>query len=340
MSLNNNAFDIELTDLKLIIITVESKILNIKFDTNTLINDILNLINTKTNQKTDLINENDGIKDENKNENKDKEYILPDDIIKIGCNYGEYISEKYIELTTKVKKSNRGRKKKEKKVTKRKQQGNSKYFNSQITFTILDSLNKQKFYHIKLFANGTIQIPFVCNENVASSHYLIDYIIDLINRFNYVKIDKFDDITIDYDKTKSTMRNYNFTPINRLLRIDLKKFHLFIENFKQYCENDKCIDNENKFYLNCIDTSLYDKYYDELTTFSIAQNNYSVEKNSSLIIRFKTPIDSKPKKLTTVMIFASGIFNLFACKDKIQALLIQNILFRLISIGKDHIFYV
>ena len=115
MSLNNNAFDIELTDLKLIIITVESKILNIKFDTNTLINDILNLINTETNQKTDVINENDEIKEKDKDEIKDKEYILPDDIIKIGCNYGEYISEKYIELTTKVKKSNRGRKKKEKK---------------------------------------------------------------------------------------------------------------------------------------------------------------------------------------------------------------------------------
>lgn len=328
MSINtNDTLTIELTELKLIIITVESKILNIKFDTNVLINDILNLINNKEIDQT-------------AEENKDKKYILPDDIIKIGCNYGEYISDKYIELTTKVKKSNRGRKKKEKTVTKRKQQGNSKYFNSQITFTILDSLNKKKFYHIKLFANGTIQIPFVCNENVESSHYLIDYIIDLINMFDYVKIDKFDSIDIDYDKTKSTMRNYNFTPTNKLLNIDLKKFHLFIENFKQYCDNDKHIDKQNKFYLDCIDTSLYDKYYDELTMFPIAQNNYSVEKNSSLIIRFKTPIDSKPKKLTTVMIFASGIFNLFACKDRTQALLIQNILYRLISIGKDHIFYI
>ena len=136
------------------------------------------------------------------------------------------------------------------------------------------------------------------------------------------------------------MRNYNFTPVNKLLHIDLKKFHLFIENFKQYCDNNKYIDKGNKFYIESIDTSLYDKYYDELTTFSIAQNNYSVEKNSSLIIRFRTPIESKPKKLTTVMIFASGIFNLFACKDKTQALLIQTILFRLITIGKDHIFYV
>jgi hypothetical protein len=280
-SINNNV-DIELTDLKLIIITVESKILNIKFDTNTLINDILQLINSETNQNEKLYEvepqEENKVEaqEENKVEAQKDKYVLPEDIIKIGCNYGEYISDKYIELTTKVKKSNRGRKKKEKTVTKRKQQGNSKYFNSQITFTILDSINKQKFYHIKLFANGTIQIPFVCNENVASSHYLIEYIIDLLNRFDYVKIDKLDNITIDYDKTKSTMRNYNFTPVNKLLHIDLKKFHLFIENFKQYCDNNKYIDKGNKFYIESIDTSLYDKYYNELSTFSIAQNNYSV----------------------------------------------------------------
>ncbi len=324
--ITNNISEIEITDLKLILITVESKILNIKFDINTLINDILQLINKETNK--------------NSEELLYKDYTLPDDIIRIGCNYGEYISEKFIELNTKVKKSNRGRKKKEKTITKRKQQGNSKYFNSQITFTILDSLNKKKGYHIKLFANGTIQIPCVCDENVSSSHYLIEYIIDLLNMFDYVKIDKLDDITIDIDKTKSTTRNYNFTLTNKLLKIDLKKIHLFIENFKQYCENDKKIDKNNKFYLESIDTNLYDKYYDELTTFSIAQNIYSVEKNSSLIIRFRTPTESKPKKLTAVMIFASGIFNLFACEDKKQALLIQNILFRLISIGKDHIFYV
>ena len=65
------------------------------------------------------------------------------DIIKIGCNFKEYISDKYIELTKPVKKSNRGRKKKVKPISNRKVQGNGKYFNSQITFTILDSLNKE-----------------------------------------------------------------------------------------------------------------------------------------------------------------------------------------------------
>ena len=86
--ITNNISEIEITDLKLILITVESKILNIKFDINTLINDILQLINKETTKNSEEIS--------------DKDYILPDDIIRIGCNYGEYISEKFIELKDKI----------------------------------------------------------------------------------------------------------------------------------------------------------------------------------------------------------------------------------------------
>ena len=72
--ITNNISEIEITDLKLILITVESKILNIKFDINTLINDILQLINKETNK--------------NSEELLYKDYTLPDDIIRIVCNYG------------------------------------------------------------------------------------------------------------------------------------------------------------------------------------------------------------------------------------------------------------
>lgn len=78
---DTNSYLTYFNDLELTTITVESKISNIKF------------------KECDLITK----------------LSLPDkipQIIKIGCNYGEYISDKYIELTTKVKKSNRGRKKK------------------------------------------------------------------------------------------------------------------------------------------------------------------------------------------------------------------------------------
>lgn len=75
------------TNLVLSTITVESKISNIKF------------------KEKDLI-EHLSLKDlPLKNVEKYK------DIIKIGCNYNEFITDKYLELTKPVKKSNRGRKK-------------------------------------------------------------------------------------------------------------------------------------------------------------------------------------------------------------------------------------
>jgi hypothetical protein len=331
----NKSYNVELSDLSLVIITVAAKITNLKFDVQVLINDILKLIendnNTELKKNTELENIT--------NINTQKKFILHEDIIRIGCNYGEYKSDKYIELTTVVKKSNRGRKKKEKKVSNRKKQGNGKYFNSQITFTILDIIDKTKFYHIKLYTNGTIQIPSVCNENIDSVHYLIDHIIDILNNFDYIKINKEDNLYISYDNTRSTMRNYSFSPIDKLLQIDLKKFNSIIKNFKYYCDNIQYIEKKTSSDHDCINANIYDKYYDELTIFPISQIKFSVEKNAGLVIKFHTPIETKKTKYTTAIIFASGKFSLYGCNDKIQANIIKNILYILISISKDEIIY-
>lgn len=320
---NNQQFNVELSDLSLVIITVAAKIINLKFDVNELIHDILNMIDNNTQN----------------NNNNNNIYKLHEDIIRIGCNYGEYKSEKYIDLTTVIKKSNRGRKKKEKKVSNRKKQGNGAYFNSQITFTILDAINKNKFYHIKLYTNGTIQIPSVCNEDIASIHYLIDHIINVLNKFDYIKIDKCQDLSISYNDTRSTMRNYSFSPIDKTLLIDLKKFYSIIQNFKHYCDNNKNIDINSEFYLDFVDTSIYDKYYNELLIFPISQIKFSIEKNAGLVIKFHTPIETKKTKYTTAIIFASSKFSLYGCNDKEQANAIKNILYILISIYNDKIFY-
>lgn len=314
----DKSFEIELSELKLVIITVDTKILNIKFKVDELIPDILNLISCENNNK----------------------FILHDDILRIGCNYGEFKSKKYIELTTVVKKSNRGRKKKEKKESNRKKQGNGEYFNSQITFTILDSVNRTKFYHVKLYTNGTIQIPAVCNEDITTIHYLIDYIIEIIKHFDYIKINKDEDIVVNYEDTRSTMRNYSFSPINQSLQIDLKKFHLVIKNFKYYYDNDKNIEKNSEFYLDFVNTDLYKKYDTELSLIPISQIKFNDEKNSGLVIKFHTPIESKLSKTTTAIIFASSKFSLYGCNDKNQANIIKNILYRLLFINKLQLLYI
>lgn len=259
------------------------------------------------------------------------------DILKIGCNYGECLSDLYLELTKPVKKSNRGRKKKIKKLSNRKVQGNGKYFNSQLTFTIMDNESIDRFYHLKLFTNGTIQIPFVCDENIDSIKYIIEKVINIIKQFDGVKKNIDDDIEIEY--IKSIMRNYKFNIADTTLFIDLNKFRKVILNFKTYIENNNSIDVDNEFYIPEINTKLYDEHFEELNALTLSLVKHSSERYVGFLLKFMTPIESNTKKQSTVKIFSSCKFNLDGCNTKEQAYTIKKILFRLMIISKDYIFY-
>jgi hypothetical protein len=276
--------DYSLSDLILSTITVEAKISNINFKEK----DLIQLLSLD--EKSD--------------------------IIKIGCNFNEYISDRYIELTKPVKKSNRGRKKKNKPVSTRKIQGNGKYFNSQITFTILDSIDKNKFYHLKLFTNGTIQIPYVCNENIEIIKPIIVLIIDKINNFKNIKIDAEKNIEIVY--IKSIMRNYKFNIHEENLFIDLYKFQNILLDYKNVQ----------------IDTDIYKLYNLELNLIKFFPERYT-----GIILKFKTPIEDNVNKLTTVKIFSSGKINIDGSNSLIESNKIKNIIESLIEKNKEIILY-
>lgn len=254
---------------------------------------------------------------------KNKKYS---DIIKIGCNYEEYISETYIELTKPVKKSNRGRKKKIKPVSNRKIQGNGKYFNSQITFTILDTINKTKFYHLKLFTNGTIQIPYVCNENIEIIKPIIELVIDYIKDINDIKVDIEKPIDIIY--IKSIMRNYKFNIVIDNDYIDLLKFKSILLEYKNFQLNNSDFFQENN------------KYNIELLNsleLSIIKCNF--ERYTGIILKFKTPIEDNKNKLTTVKIFSSGKINIDGSNNLEESTKIKKIISNLIYLNKDNIIY-
>lgn len=287
-------------DLTLSTITVESKISNIKF------------------KESDLIL---------KLSLSDK---IPQ-IIKIGCNYGEYISEKYLELTTPVKKSNRGRKKKNKPVSSRKVQGNGKYFNSQITFTILDFNIKDKFYHLKLYTNGTIQITYVCYEDINLIKPIIDLVINMIKSIDSIKINIEEDINIIY--LKSIMRNYKFNIIKDNIYIDLNKFKTILFNFKDYQSNN--INNDIKeLFQNKSDYNT-----DLLLSLEIGLIKCNFEKYTGIIVKFKTPLVDKPNKLTTVKIFSSGKINIDGSNSYNESNTIKEIISTLIYNNINYILY-
>lgn len=355
----NSDFDtdykLHLSDLLLSTITVEAKISNVKFKEYVFINHLLRLIKDQDEHinsiglleyfNTYTMSNNINLDDVQLNElitPNAKDFKLSPNILKIGCNYAEYISERYIDMTTVVKKSNRGRKKKEKKKSNRKVQGNGKYFNSQITFTILDNQIEKKMYDIKLFTNGTIQIPSVCNEDLTTVYYLIDYVIEIINLFTYIKPDPNEKIEITY--IKSIMRNYKFSTTNHNLFIDLKKFQRFILHFKNFLStaisnSDSDSVEDTEIYIPCIDTSLYQKYLKDITSLTLTLVKHSSERYVGFLIKFKTPTESNPNKASTVKIFSSGKFNLDGCNNIEQGMQITNILYILMNIGKHYIFY-
>lgn len=298
---DTNSYLTYFNDLELTTITVESKISNIKF------------------KECDLITK----------------LSLPDkipQIIKIGCNYGEYISDKYIELTTKVKKSNRGRKKKNKPISNRKIQGNGKYFNSQITFTILDPQIENKYYHLKLYTNGTIQITYVCYENLKLIQPIIDLVIEVIKPIDSIKINLEDEIKIIY--LKSIMRNYKFHIIKENIFIDLNKFRTLLLNYKEYqIDNSKNNNSKNYFQNN----TNYD--YNLMIQLDIGLIKCNFEKYTGIIVKFKTPIPDKLDKLTTVKIFSSGKINIDGSNNFNESSIIKNIISSLIYNNKDEILY-
>jgi hypothetical protein len=289
-------------DLNLSTITVESKISNIKF------------------KECDLIP---------KLSLSDK---MPE-VIKIGCNYGEYISDKFIEMTTAVKKSNRGRKKKNKPISNRKIQGNGKYFNSQITFTILDPINDKKFYHLKLYTNGTIQITYVCYEDINLIRPIIDLVISIIKPIDSIKVDLNEEIKIVY--LKSIMRNYKFNIIQDNIFIDLNKFKTLLLNFKNYQLEHINKQSEIKQYFQ--DNQDYD--YKLLLQLEIGLIKCNFEKYTGIIVKFKTPLPDKVDKLTTVKIFSSGKINIDGSNNFEESSLIKQIISSLIYNNKSEILY-
>lgn len=170
------------------------------------------------------------------------------DIVAIDSNFGHKKLESYYNAP-KIRKSNRGRKKKEKPKSNRKFQGDGSSFNSQISFTVLgivirkkplmpdkhsakavifteDKVIYEKFtkeYKIKIFRNGKFTVPGVLTEDLSDvrapltklSYYFSDLFIENVEIINLF----------------SVMRNYKFHLLNE--KIDVKKLQKYcVEHFQ------------------------------------------------------------------------------------------------------------
>ena len=291
-----------------------------------------------------------------------KNILIDEHILCIGCNYGEFMSKEYIKITTPIKKSNRGRKKKCKKRSTRKKIGNGNYFNSQITITVkdpekLDTISKYVLeenvvdteiftklkscmYHIKIYTNGKFQVPFVRDEDITTVLPTVTKAIDIISKYENVKIDEDGDCSVEY--IKSIMKNYRFNVVKEKTLIDIKKLRKVISLFKSYYESEKSLSYnltemiENNIYIDKQDTdnliNYFDNNWDILSKNKITLIKYNNDNYTGFVVKFLTPIENKPDKETTAAIFDSNKINLYGCNNREESDILKKILHCFLSI--------
>lgn len=213
------------------------------------------------------------------------EVIPDDDIVMYRCNYGVVKYDGW-EIPVKSKKTNRGRKKKEKVKKLRKKQGAGTDFNSQITF-VIRSLDSPRIYKFKIFRTGKIQLPGVQPQ-------FVDDVMDCTKRI--AKVMNWHLHLGEQDEDKKTnlvelnpvMKNYKFAikmPEGTILDLSCVKKHL------TDLKNDPNPDQPSIFMI---------KY---------------TRQDTKLSVKFNTPIPRKLNKKTRVNIFMRGKINILGAYD-------------------------
>lgn len=229
------------------------------------------------------------------------ELIPSEDMVIYRCNYGIIKYENYTE-PVKVRKTNRGRKKKEKVKKNRKKQGSGSDFNSQITFVTRSLLTDcvdgivpygTKVYKFKVFRTGKIQLPGVHQLNIDDVINCAKNIANVLNfhlhpfETNIAKITKVVNIN-------PVMKNYKFAvkmPPSHIIDMDALRMLLSTERGNQMRSEDVEKEHPHIFML---------KYN---------------RQDTKLSIKFSTPIYKKPKKKTRINIFMRGKINVLGAFD-------------------------
>ena len=139
-------------------------------------------------------------------------YVKPTGRInKIKCNYGESTNPSYICPKQKIKTSNRGRKKKErKKRTKRQTRGNGNCFSSQCTMQIASDFSKLKEYKIKVFKTGAFVVPGGLEPSMRDIKNALEVVTETLSDIfmEDVKVINFQPVMRNYDfRIKNKERN-------------------------------------------------------------------------------------------------------------------------------------
>lgn len=213
-------------------------------------------------------------------------------ILMFGCNFGERFSPTYIPPVVK-KTSGRGRKPKEKKESRRKAQGNGKYFSSQITF-LIEHPDTHLQYKIKLFRNGVFQVPGIRNPD------MLDLIKPIIILRDYLSYNFGENVQVE--NFMAVMRNYKACLLNKYYHVNLEALEDIIMREKVNLKYEHFIN----YMLRKISPLYHNKIKDMLGNYNpmnIAEMTYNTDRCFCLIIKFYRPsIIDKHKKITVKLL--------------------------------------
>ena len=237
-------------------------------------------------------------------------------ILTIGCNYGviKNLDPAYEQPPARVRVSNRGRKPKVKKLSKRKMQGSGNYFSSQITFEIYNPDTK-KIYKIKLFRNGGFQVPGINKPD------LTDLIMPIKTLQSYLQKEFVDD-NIEIEYFISVMRNYICRLINTNLLIRLNELEILFKNQKDNDENNPVYDlvDTLSHKLSLLNHDTIKEYIGKKNNYiNLAEIQNNCERYFGLIMKFYRPVSWKLDKRTTIKVLRSGKINIDGANSKEEA---------------------
>lgn len=236
------------------------------------------------------------------------------DILSICCNWGELINPDY-KIPPKKPKSGRGRKPKPKPQSSRKKQGSGKYFSSMLQFLIQNPVSKKQF-KIKLFRNGTFQVPGVIEPLM---HELVMPIKILKRYLSNIFVQ--DNIEVEY--ISGVMRNYKCKFLNTNHRLILTEVETAIVSEKLDPSYNKLM-NYMTDGLNDDITADIIKLVGNQHPMKIAEFILNPERCSGLVLYFFRPKNNirrkiNDKKKLTAKIMASGKINFSGANNEDEA---------------------
>jgi hypothetical protein len=199
---------------------------------------------------------------------------------------------------------------------KRKQSGSAMHFSSCISFEIYNEIN-QKINKIKVFRNGSFQVPGVKKPDMS------DVVGSIVQIKYYLRETTGNPVEVPY--IISVMRNYIFHLQNTEANIMLSKLEniIYFEKSMPLHDIEAGFENKMKFIndYHIPQSTVYRMFrYCNVGLYRISEISLNIEGYSGLLIKCLKPLSNNNDKKITIKILSSGKINLDGFSSELEVI--------------------